>query len=137
MCRLLNNITLLLYFLWKFLLVNASKSYDPSLQFGRLKRAIRGSRGPIFEFAQDLSALIDSENGNIFELENCFYDYLSILRDYYVQDFVKRAKPCKQSDELIAAKSKSLLECNAAMKASVPKNAPPHWRYEVLFRHLE
>lgn len=109
------------------------------VNYNSIASKVAAERGPIFEFGEEVSQLLDSytdanQDGpeGLFEARILFDDYISNLRDFYTEQFVKDFITVRNDHEQIALiKQRVLRECNSAMKAALPKSAPKDWSYEV------
>jgi hypothetical protein len=91
---------------------------------------------PIFEFGREMQQLINNPEENQFELEIVLNDYLSLLRDHYLSDFVKRIDLYQNNLDIInIEKTVVLKECKAAMISALPIAAPSSWTIDVIHKH--
>ena len=103
-----------------------------SERYRSLSLSVQKSNGPVFNFGNEMQKLLNTEIENILDLEVLYYEYLNVLRDYYIDDFSERIKNVDNINDLTDQKCLVLRECKSAMNAATPANEKTRWNYEVI-----
>ena len=102
-----------------------------SERYRSLSLTVQKSKGPVFNFGNEMQKLLNSEIENILDLEVLYYEYLNVLRDFYIDDFSVRIRNFDNLNDLMDQKCLVLRECKSAMNAATPANENNSWNYEV------
>ncbi len=92
---------------------------------------IESEKVPLFDFSEDMEILVQNST-SLLELEVIFAKYLTMLRDKYLDDYMKRVSLTGLAVDNCRKEKETLVkECRLAMEAALPNNAPAHWSVEV------
>jgi hypothetical protein len=106
------------------------------ISFEQLRNKIEHERLPLFEFKNDIESIVRDEVTGI-ELENIISEYFIALRNHYYRDFVHSYRMIFSSRRSMEKmKKKILLECETAMKKSIPDSLREQYSYSVSFLFL-
>jgi hypothetical protein len=105
---------------------------DCSEIYRSLSLSVHKSKGPVFNFGNEMQKLLYVESEDILDLEVLYYEYLNVLRDYYVEDFSERIRTAGSGNNKAEQKHLVLRECKSAMKAATPTSEKISWSYEVM-----
>jgi hypothetical protein len=109
---------------------------NTKISFEKLRNKIEHERLPLFEFKNDVESIIREEVSGI-ELENIISEYFIALRNHYYRDFMHSYRMIFSSRRSMEKmKRKILLECETAMKKSIPDSLAEQYSYSVSFPFL-
>ncbi len=109
------------------------ESVRGSVSIQVLQARLEQERLPLFEFGRELEELF-VEHSDI-ELFNLFHQYLERISDHYYNDFIVRCGDGNLERTLVL-QVLILKECEAAMRAAVPKSRFERWSVKVFSTKL-
>ena len=132
-----------------------SDSDDAAIALQKLSAQISNPKNiPLFEFGRELERILTlgsmlHEPGLLSEAEFIFQDYMTKLRDYYLDSFRRTAAVSasmgsansKDEEYVLQQKQSSLSNCGKAMAAAVPLISHhtdiTSWKYDGFLNELE
>jgi hypothetical protein len=135
--------------------MNINGGDDPVIALQKLSAQISNPKNiPLFEFGRQLEQILTLEAmlyepGLLSEAEFLFQDYMTKLRDYYLETFRRTAAisasmgsaNSKDEEYVLQQKQSSLSNCGKAMAAAVPLISHhtdiTSWKYDGFLNELE